>query len=150
ADVVERLARSANIIHVARLPMVPYVEPLLRHRERRGGRQAFVLDLDVVETVARARWLKAGLASSVRGRVLGCYDLPRLWWYQRKAIRAFDRVFVCSEKDQRRFANERIVVIPNGADPPRPTRVDRSDEKTILYVGQLAWKPNADAAVFLA
>jgi hypothetical protein len=39
-DAVQRLARSADSVHVAGLQMIPYVESLFVSRERRGGRPA--------------------------------------------------------------------------------------------------------------
>ena len=146
-NTVERLAASADLVHVARLHMVPHVEALLR--DRTDG-PATILDLDEIETVARARWLKAGFGGSFKGTLLGSCDLPRLWSYQRWAVRAFDRVFVCSDGDRTRLGRDNVVVIPNGADDVVPTNRSGSPERnTILYCGQLSWKPNADAALFL-
>ena len=146
-DTVQALAGSADLVHVARLHMVPHVEALLHgHRHR----PAFVLDLDELEAVTRARWLSAGMAGSLKAGLLDLYDLPRLWWYQRKAVKQFDQVFVCSQQDRARLGRKSVVVVPNGADSPVRTRNDRSDGRTILYCGQLSWKPNEDAAVFLA
>jgi polysaccharide biosynthesis protein PslH len=145
-DTVQALAASADVVHVARLHMVPHVEALLRGP---GRRPAFVLDLDEIEAVTRARWLSAGMAASLKAGLLDLYDLPRLWWYQRMAVKQFDRVFVCSEQDRARLGRKSVLVVPNGADSPVRTRSD-SDGRTILYCGQLSWTPNADAAVFLA
>jgi polysaccharide biosynthesis protein PslH len=146
-ETVETLAISADLVHVARLHMVPHVEALLRGHERRP---AFLLDLDELEAVTRARWLRAGMAGSLKAGLLDIYDLPRLWWYQRMAVKRFDRVFVCSEQDRAWLRRNSVLVVPNGANSPVRTRSDRSDGRTILYCGQLSWKPNADAAVFLA
>jgi polysaccharide biosynthesis protein PslH len=146
-DAVHALAASADLVHVARLHMVPHVEALLHGQARRP---TFVLDLDELEAVTRARWLRAGMADSLKAGMVDLYDLPRLWWYQRMAVKRFDRVFVCSEQDRARLGRKNVLVVPNGADSPIRTRSDRSDGRTILYCGQLSWKPNADAAVFLA
>ena len=146
-DTVQALAASADLVHVARLHMVPHVETLLGGGARRP---AMVLDLDELEAVTRARWLKAGMAGSVKAGLLDLYDLPRLWWYQRMAVKRFDRVFVCSEQDRARLGRDSVMVVPNGAETPVKTRSGRSDGTTILYCGQLSWKPNVDAAIFLA
>lgn len=146
-DTVHALAASADLVHVARLHMVAHVEALLRGHERRP---AFLLDLDELEAVTRARWLRAGMAGSLKAGLLDLYDLPRLWWYERMAVKRFDRVFVCSEQDRARLGRNSVIVVPNGANSPVRTRSDRSDGRTILYCGQLSWQPNADAAVFLA
>src|SRR5687768_1202152 len=62
-NTVQALAASADLVHVARLHMVPHVEALLRGR---GRRPAFLLDLDELEAVTRARWLSAGMAGSLK------------------------------------------------------------------------------------
>lgn len=133
-DLVQELAPSADIVHVTRLHMVAHVELLLRER----GRPRLILDLDEVETVARARFLRAGLAGYGKGLLLGGYDLGRIWWYQRRALHAFDRVFVCSREDQRRLGRRNVTVMPNGADvPPLELAYRGSDGHTILYSGSL-------------
>jgi polysaccharide biosynthesis protein PslH len=145
-DTVLDLASSADLVHVARLHMVPHVESMF---SMAGRRPALVLDLDDVETVARARWLKAGFAGSLSNRLFGYYDLARLWAFQRRAMRAFDRVLVCSARDRNALGDPNVVVIPNGVDPPPSDGEHDSDGKTILYCGQLSWQPNIDATLYL-
>jgi glycosyltransferase involved in cell wall biosynthesis len=144
-DTVLDLASSADLVHVARLHMVQHVESMF---SMAGRRPALVLDLDDVETVARARWLKAGFAGSLSNRLFGYYDLARLWAFQRRAMRGFDRVLVCSARDRNALGDPNVVVIPNGVDPPPDVRHD-GDGKTILYCGQLSWQPNIDATLYL-
>jgi polysaccharide biosynthesis protein PslH len=144
-DAVLDLTSSADLVHVARLHMVPHVESIF---SMAGRRPALVLDLDDVETVARARWLKAGFAGSLSNRLFGYYDLARLWAFQRRAMRGFDRVLVCSARDRNALGDPNVVVIPNGVDPPPDVRHD-GDGKTILYCGQLSWQPNIDATLYL-
>ena len=145
-DLVVDLAASADLVHVARLHMLPHIESMFSSA---GRRLALVLDLDDVETVARARYLRAGFAGSLRSRLFGYYDFARLWAYQRRALRACDRVLVCSERDRAALRASNVVVIPNGVQPPAAVAANGADGKTILYCGQLSWKANIDATLYL-
>lgn len=146
ATVVAGLVGGADLVHVARLAMTAQVQPLLG---RRRGRPAMVLDLDDVESSSRLRHLRSGPAEPLLHRLYGYYDLARLWRHQTRLIGSFDRVFVCSEKDQRRFRNANVVVIPNGIEMPAVPSSRRADGRTIMFCGLLSYGPNVDSVRFL-
>src|SRR5262249_3540001 len=130
ATVVERLAESADVVHVARLATVSHTERLLAHRP---PSVRMVLDLDAIESTSLYRRPPSGPPEPLLHRIYGYYDLVRLWAYQRAAVRRFDRVFVCSERDRRRFARASVVVVPNGARVPDALPPRRTDGRTILF-----------------
>jgi glycosyltransferase involved in cell wall biosynthesis len=145
-SVVEDLAADADVVHVARLHMASQTERLLAERSRR---QRMVLDLDDVETSSRFREHRYGPRMPLLHRLFGYYDLARLWAYQASAIRHFDRVFVCSERDRQRFARSNVVVVPNGTRVPAALPSHRTDNRTIMFCGLLSYGPNVDAVHFL-
>ena len=144
--IVEDLAPSADIVHVSRLQLAPYIEPLVN---KGPTRRRFVLDLDDLETVIKRRELKLHPPGGWKRNAWDYLDLLRLWFYQRKALRLFDRVFVCSEKDRVRLGQGRnVVVVPNGANVPEAIVPDESDGRTLLYLGTLSYPPNRDGLFF--
>jgi polysaccharide biosynthesis protein PslH len=145
ASIVESLSARADLVHVARLHMVSHVERLLEKENRPG----MVLDLDDVEASYRWRQLLYGPREPFLHRAYGYYDLARLWAYQARALRRFDRIFVCSERDRQRFARDNVVVVPNGVELPAAPPARRADGRTILFCGLLSYSPNIDAVHFL-
>jgi len=142
---VEELAPSARLIHVAELNMVAQIRPL-RRRPPKGLR--FVLDVNDIPTVLKRRMIQADPALGWRSRAFQYYDLLRLWRYQQNVLRSFDRVLVCSEKDQAYFGDPRVIVVPNGANVPPGMLPDESDGLTFLYLGMLSYWPNVDGLRF--
>lgn len=138
--VVATVAGQADLVHVSRLFMVPNVEPILAQRST----SRFVLDLDDVETVVAARARRLTLAPSWQRRLFDSLDVIRLARYQARALRRFDRVFVCSVPDRERFREASVTVVPNGATIPKEPLPDASDRRTILYLGLLSYEPNID------
>jgi len=136
----------ADVVHVAKLWMVPTVEPSLARRPRRAGT---ILDLDDVETVVRTRALTVNRPARWQRRVFERYDLLRLRWYQRRALSMFDRVLICSERDRKLLGQQHVVVIPNGATCPERALPDEPEGRTLLYVGNFAYSPNVDGLSFL-
>ena len=143
--VLEDLAGDADVVHVARLAMTCHTERLVRRRRK----PRMVLDLDDVESSAKFRELRYGPREQLAHRLFGYYDLARLWAYEATMVRRFDRVFVCSERDRRRFGLSNVVVVPNGAHVPPVPPERRTDGLTLLFCGQLSYGPNADAVRFL-
>jgi polysaccharide biosynthesis protein PslH len=139
--ITESLAITADLVHVARLQMVPQVEALLGRAEMRAP---LILDLDDVETSTYLRRWRLTEFASLGSRAFRYYDVLRLWRYQRWAIKRFDGVLVCSEKDRQRFAAPNVFVVPNGLDvtASRPPVV--ADGRTLLFCGVLSYAPNAD------
>src|SRR5262249_16192867 len=87
SHLVQDLAPKMSVIHVSRLVMAGHVEQIASRR----GRPHLVLDLDDIETVTQLRQLQT-LPSGRLTLLLGYLDLVRLIFYQRKMLKAFDRV----------------------------------------------------------
>jgi polysaccharide biosynthesis protein PslH len=141
---LDALAINAHLVHVARLLMVPHVEHLLR----RAARPRIVFDLDDVESVSTLRTLRYGPREPFLHHLFGYYDLARVWMYERSAVKRVDRVFVCSERDRRRFATPNVAVVPNGTCVPASLPAHHSDGRTLIFCGTLSYAPNADAVRF--
>jgi len=143
ADAVEPLAREADLIWTVRLGLAEWLP------QRRA--RTFV-DLDDFESVKRAQSLPPrGLRP---WHWLLWLDNQRLRRLERTAPRRYGRCVVCSDVQRTSFParlRERVLVMPNGfpsgllAHPPRPAR-----EPTIVFVGTMDYKPNVDAAFWLA
>jgi glycosyltransferase involved in cell wall biosynthesis len=140
-QVVERQASLADLVHVAKLWMIPSIPKLT-------GKTGLVLDLDDVETVVKSRTLRINPPPRWQRRLFERYDQVRLRLYQSRAIRSADRVFVCAAKDRQRLGSRNIVVIPNGAVVPPQILPDESDGKTLLCAGSLSYGPNVDGLRF--
>jgi glycosyltransferase involved in cell wall biosynthesis len=126
--------------------MTPHVESLL-DRIPRGRR--FVLDLDDIESVMKSRELRISPPAKLHMRAHEYLDLCRLRLYQRRALRSFDRILVCSETDRRRLGrNTRVTVVPNGADLPPVILPDDSDGRTLLCLATYGHWPNVDGLRF--
>ena len=69
---------------------------------------------------------------------------------ERWLARHADTVSVVSARDEARLppTSARVVVCPNGVDPGEA--LPRSEEPLAVFVAQLAWTPNVDAATWLA
>lgn len=147
ARLVSGLAPSADLLHVAKLWMAPNVESFAR---RRDGPAHTVLDLDDVETVVKWRALTTYPPPHWRRRAFEWYDLLRLWRYQHRALRNFDRVLVCSRQDREWLHRANVEVIPNGAVVPGQPLPDESDGRTLLCVSSMRWRPNVDGVLFFA
>lgn len=142
---VDALAPSADLVHVAKLWMVPNAE---RAVQRAGRHTSVVLDLDDVETVVKRRALAIASPERWQRRLFEGYDVLRLWLYQRRALGMFDRVFVCSRRDRERLKSANVVLIPNGATIPPAALPEESDDRTLVCVGSLGYRPNVDGLLF--
>jgi glycosyltransferase involved in cell wall biosynthesis len=149
SDATRRLVadstESVDLIHVSRLELGNAVEGVLNRRRRKTR---LILDLDDVESVALWRLLRRSRSRRWAYRVFRYLDLVRLFAYERRAIRRFDRVFVCSEYDRLRFRRRNVVVVPNGSDVPRELPSSGTDGGTLLFCGLLSYAPNEDAVRF--
>jgi polysaccharide biosynthesis protein PslH len=150
ADILEstelqRLVRSSaasmDLIHVSRLHLVNAVESLIKDRQR----PRLVLDLDDVESVAKQRHLRVTPSCRWVNRLFHYYDVMRISAYERYALRHFDRVLVCSEKDRRMLGCANVVVVPNGIDVPSELPTQERDDYLMLFCGLLSYRPNDDA-----
>jgi glycosyltransferase involved in cell wall biosynthesis len=143
--IVEELTPSADLVHVTTIHMVVQIERLLARR-RAGPR--FVLDLPDVETARHASALRVTPLKSWPQIALGYYEVLRLWAYQRQAIRWFDRVLVCSERERERLGAPNVVVVPNAMTVPPNLESSEIDGRTMLFCGTLSYPPNVDGLEF--
>jgi glycosyltransferase involved in cell wall biosynthesis len=142
-EAVRAATADADLVHVARLWMTAALRPLPGARR---ARPRLVLDLDDVETVVALR-----RARQRRGipAIAAYWEWARLCLDQARALRAFDRVLVCSAEDRRKLGRRHVVVVPNGAPRPAAPRQPALDGNgTLLFCGTLGWEQNVDAVVF--
>jgi glycosyltransferase involved in cell wall biosynthesis len=144
-DLVEQLASDSDLVHVAKLWMVPNVITALRENR---GRLSTVLDLDDLETVVKQRSLALFPPKRWQRRLFEWYDMQRLRRYQARSLKLFDRVLVCSNTDQRRLGGRNVSVIPNGTMIPARVLPEQADEPTLLCTGTLRYGPNVDGVLF--
>ena len=81
-------------------------------------------------------------------RLRSWWDLWRWRRFERRAVRAFARTVVMSEKDAALLAPAPTVVIPNGVDLSRFTPACDPASKRVLFVGSFAHFPNVLAYRF--
>jgi glycosyltransferase involved in cell wall biosynthesis len=104
-----------------------------------------VLDLTMSRvSYGETRRLEEDHRSATR-RLYDYGDWLRLAIYERACVRGFDRSFVCSNRDRRRFRSNRVVVVPNGTLIPSNTLPLESDGRSVLFLGTLSYFPNVDA-----
>jgi glycosyltransferase involved in cell wall biosynthesis len=140
---------SYDVVHLFRLATIEVGRPYL---ERAGAAH---LDLDDVESQTRRRlaalYREYGDEEQASIEHLEAERAERL---EAEALRTFDRVYVCSERDRatltgRGPADVRVVpnVVPvQGPLPPPPT----SGPFGFLFVGTLGYFPNEDGVRWLA
>lgn len=126
---------------------------------RRAGTR-LVLDLDDLEDqkirhriASTSGWPRS--VSEAFLRLQDRIDLPRWEQLHREVYARADAVTVCSELDVRRVSDAspgvKVLAVPNGyRDPQRlQTEDDLSPVPTLLFVGDLGYRPNEEAAAFL-
>lgn len=130
---------STDLLQVEYAQLAPYAKGI-RARTR-------VLDLhnvesDLVRSMAVLRPAPVRIALELEAK--------RLRRLEKAALLGFDAVAVVSDTDRARLRSEdaRILVCPNGWDAAE--RFPLGDEKIVVFVGLLGWRPNVDAAVWLA
>jgi glycosyltransferase involved in cell wall biosynthesis len=122
---------------------------------------AVVIDLDDLEDdkirhrQAASLWYK-GSPKDIALRLIDSVDLTRWQKLHSKIVANSNGVTVCSELDvvklTERFSKEMFFAVPNGyAIPDRfQSEADRNhDAPVLLFVGDLAYRPNEEAARFL-
>ena len=136
------LADRPDIVFAHRLPVMTV---LMRIAERAPP---VFFDLDDIEHRVKLRAARSAQSPVERWRRLA--EVPALIRTERRAIRAAARTFVCSEIDRAYLASQgydarRTTVIANSV--PMPERVAPLPErKTILFLGNYGYPPNAEAA----
>jgi glycosyltransferase involved in cell wall biosynthesis len=112
------------------------------------------LVVDMHNVYSRLARRAAAEASGLVRRAYVAREAGLLAAMERRAVKTAHTVLAVSEEEAdyfRALGASRVVVVPNGVDCgayAAPLR--RSGPPTILYVGSLAWPPNASAARFLA
>lgn len=109
------------------------------------------VDLDFDDVPHVRRWREARLPVSPLRRLLALSQVPGLLWAEQRMTAAARRSYVCSEVDRayltRRWRLPRVAIFPNAVPIPPPMPPPR--EKSLLFIGQLDYLPNAEAARFL-
>jgi glycosyltransferase involved in cell wall biosynthesis len=146
----ERLAHEHfEVVHCFRLNAGILV--LLRRHHIRFGRS--VLDFDSYESQAEFRSIATfrSLIGNTRS-IVSWLRAVKLWMLELLLIPRFDDGIVCSEFDrqrlEQRFRRTRWHVVPNIVVGPPEFSAVGNDCFTFLFVGQLGYLPNWDAAVF--
>lgn len=137
------LETKPDVLFVHRLtPMAPVLRTAV-------ALPPIVFDLDDVEHIAFARSISQ--PPTWKARKLLYLQVPSILWAERRAIRAAQRTFVCSEKDRRYLTRTLrvpgVTVIPNAVElrelQPPPSR------PTAMFIGSLDYGPNRNAAALL-
>jgi polysaccharide biosynthesis protein PslH len=135
AEAVAEAAAGCEAVHVMRLYLAPFLDALLDS----PGRPRLVLDLDDIDSAVQRSLGDDEQAS--RYERLEAYYLPQL-----------DHLITCSEADARMVAERHgataVVPVPNAVRPPGASSAP-ADRHDLLFVGNLSYAPNVDAACWL-
>lgn len=139
---IRPLARAADLVWVSRAFWA-------RQAVSAGWNRPLVVDYDDVTTLAE--WSHVRHLSPGPHKLFSLLNVGKQYLFERRLARRVWRVVVCKEDDRRFFGAARNVrVVPNGTEP----RPDLSAESTagdrLLFVGQMGYEPNVDAAVWFA
>ena len=134
---VAELAREVRLCHVLRLYLAPFLDAVLDLEVEERPR--LTLDLDDREAVVQRR----------RGDTLEAEGYERLEDYY---LPRFDRLFTASTLDAaalgERHPETAISALPNAVRPP-PEEVTPARPHDLLFVGNLSYAPNVEAARWL-
>jgi glycosyltransferase involved in cell wall biosynthesis len=139
-------------VHVFRLYLAPFADPWLRADP--AVRPTCRLDLDDHES--RTRRALAALYEANGDETSALIERSESVKYsaiERQYLPRYDRVYVCSDRDRleitREYECNNVTVVPNGVRLPLATPPGRSDGPfTFLFVGNLGYYPNEDAALW--
>lgn len=143
AERVASLADSADFIWTVRLFTAEWI-PIARDR--------MIVDLDDIESIKERRRL--ALQPFWPGKLPLYFDVLKLRFLERTAPARYARVVICSEKDRQHFPGRlarRVLVVPNGVSTHllNQSRGDDEDKApTIVFVGNMEYAPNLDAALW--
>lgn len=137
AEAVARAGRSADMVHVMRTYLVPYLDVLLEA----SSRPKVTVDVDDVESTTFRRL--GDREEADRYQALEAHYLPLV-----------DRVVTCSADDARALADHlalrAVTPVPNAVRPTPGGGVAAPDARhDLVFVGNLSYAPNADAARWL-
>ncbi|MFN8668505.1 MAG: glycosyltransferase family 4 protein [Gemmatimonadaceae bacterium] len=136
-----------DLLHVEETILTPYLRSIAP-----GRRPLKVLTLHNVHFAQDLRI--AAIEPSASRRAMKRWNARWMWHYEPRIAREFDRIIAVSEDDRRtllaRDAALPIDVVPNGVDTralqPLP---EHGGRPSILFVGSMAYRPCADAAIWL-
>jgi glycosyltransferase involved in cell wall biosynthesis len=135
-DSVAELVADARLVLVDRLYLAPFVDVVLDDEHR----PVCVIDVDDVE-------------SSTRRQFGDFEEADRYERLERHYLSRFDRVLVCSEDDAQDVAARcgvDVDVVPNAvALPDIDVHAAANPRWDLLFVGNLSYRPNVDAARWL-
>jgi polysaccharide biosynthesis protein PslH len=137
-------------VHVFRLYMAPFIEPLLERRFA-GTLQ---LDLDDIESLTRRRLSDLyRLNADAKMADIARRDAEQYERLERRLLPSFDRVFVCSSVDKAKlhemYGCRSIGVFPNAIEIQEERAWARNlDRFVCLFIGSLGYYPNQDAVRF--
>jgi glycosyltransferase involved in cell wall biosynthesis len=141
-------------IQVMRLYLAPLAEPFL---QRPGPDRPFcVLDLDDDEVRSHERLARLHeAAGDPRAAALALAEAAKYRALAEAYFPRFDRIITCSDGDAARiaaaFPKAKVAVVPNSYRPlDLPLhRAAAASPLSLLFVGNLGYFPNIDAALFL-
>lgn len=141
--------REFGTVHVFRT----YLTPLLARLQGTVSWDVAQLDIDDLESATRLRL--AALHRS-NGEILKAARLEleagQYALLERRHLKMFDRVFVCSERDRSRLAEGCLhpapEILPNIVEEAEITACPAHEDFRLLFVGNLSYPPNSDAVLF--
>lgn len=112
-----------------------------------GEARTRVLDFHNIESELAASFARS--STSLKAR-LARIEAPVLRRLERKGAEAADVVMVVSHQDRQRLPGKprEVLLCPNGWDPTEP--LPPGDVPVAVFVALMGWRPNIDAAVWLA
>jgi len=147
------MRRRVTDVCAARRPSILYLDHLDSFTYRACCPSATVVaDLHNVYSLIAQREAEEG--SGLLKRYLA-REASLLRRAERQVVRNADLVFAVSESEAayyRQAGGAEVEVVPNGVDcgAYRMLPTGRPSSSLIVYVGSMSWRPNADAAIFLA
>jgi len=136
---------EADFIHASRLEIFCFLP--------RGTWSRTLLDLDEchVTTLRRSQRFNSSMSLGERLQSLIRYvDTFRIAYYQKYVTKRVCAAFICSGVDRNRVgSSNQLQVLPNAVKSLShfPNKVD-SQQKRLLFIGNLSTSPNIDAAVY--
>jgi glycosyltransferase involved in cell wall biosynthesis len=136
------LSTSPQLIFAHRLPAMTALLQLS------PVRSPIFFDLDDIEH--RVKWRAAQTATSQIMKMRNRLEVPALLAAERRSVISATRTFVCSALDRTllsdlHFDVSRTVVVPNATEIPK-SQPRLSASRTILFLGNYSYAPNAEAA----
>lgn len=104
-----------------------------------------VLDTHNIDYI---RFLSEVKKKNVIEKYIGKLLATKLKLMEREAIMRVDHIFVCSEKEKNYYRNyinqNKITVVPNGANVTKNNHKQKIKKNTILFMGLLSYAPNQE------